>query len=90
MKLVSVLHKRDNIQNRKLCSELIIASVIPGRSQQKNHKLKRAAQSRSKLTDLFKQPRPDDKSSTNKSFDNVTRKKICKKSQVSISETTLF
>ena len=45
MKLVSVLHRRDNIENRKFCSELLNVSVRPSRSQQKNRELKRVARS---------------------------------------------
>ena len=60
MKLVSVLHRRDNIENRKFCNELINVLIMPDGSQQKNRELKCAAQSCSKLTDLFKKLRPDD------------------------------
>ena len=45
MSLVSVLHRRENIENRKFCSELINVSVMPGRSEQKNCEMKCAAQS---------------------------------------------
>ena len=89
MNLVSVLHRRDNIEIRKFCTELINLSVMPGRSQQKNHYLKRAAQPCSKLTDLFKKSRPDDQSSTDESL-MMLQAKICKKSQMSRSETTFF
>ena len=42
MNLVSVLHRRDNIDNRKICSELINVSKMSGRNQQKNRELTRA------------------------------------------------
>ena len=45
---------------------------MPGRSQPKNRELKCAAQSCSKLTDLFKKSRLDDQPSTNESLDDVT------------------
>ena len=88
LNLVSVLHRRDNIEIRKFCTELINLSVMPGRSQQKNHYLKRAAQPCSKLTDLFKKSRHDDQSSTDESL-MMSQAKICK-SQMSRSETTFF
>ena len=59
-----------------IIKELINVSVIPGRSKQKNCKLKRVAQSCSKLTDLFKKSRPDDQSSTNQNLNDVTGKNI--------------
>ena len=49
---------------------------MSGRSQQKNRELKRAVQSSSNLTDLFKKSRPDDQSSTNESLDDITGKNI--------------
>ena len=76
MNFVSVLHKRDNTENKKLCSELINLSVKSGRSQQNNRELKRAAQSCSKLTDLLKKSRPDDQSAINESLDDVTDKNM--------------
>ena len=39
MKYVSVLHIKDNIENRKCCSELIKVSKMPGVNQQKNREL---------------------------------------------------
>ena len=66
--LISVLHRRDSIENRKFFNELINVLIIPGRSQQKNCQLKRAAQSCSKLTDLLKKARPDDSFSTNEMY----------------------
>ena len=74
--LVPVLNRRDSIENRKLCSELLNVSVMPGRGQQKNLELKCAAQSCSKLADLFKKLRPDDQFSTNESLDDVTSKNM--------------
>ena len=74
--LVSVLHRPDDIQNRKFCSKLINVSVMPGTSHQRNRKLKCGAQSCSKLTGLFQKSRPDDQCSTNKSFDDVGRKNM--------------
>ena len=53
---------------------------MPGRSQQKNRKLKRAAQSSAKLTDLFKKLRPDDQSSTNEILSDTTGNNIQKES----------
>ena len=47
---------------------------MPGRSQQRNYELKSAAQSCSKLTNLFKRLRLDDQYSTNESLNNVTDK----------------
>ena len=76
MNLVSVLHRRGNIENRTFCSELLNVPVMPGRSQQKNRELKRAAQSFSKLTDRLKKLRPDDQSSTNESLNDVTSKNM--------------
>ena len=76
MKIVSVLYRGDNIENRKFCSELLNVSVMFGRSQQKNRELKRAALSHSKLTDLLKKSRPDDQSSTNENLDNIAGKNI--------------
>ena len=52
MNFVSVLHRRDNTENKKFCSELINLSVKSGKSHQNNREFKRAAQSYSKLTDL--------------------------------------
>ena len=49
---------------------------MSGRSQQKNRELKRAVQSSSNLTDLFKKSRPDDQSFTNESLDDITGKNI--------------
>ena len=72
MKLVSVLHRKDKTENRKIFDELKNVSVIPDRSQQKNRELRRAAQSCSKFTDTFKKSRRDDQSSTNESLDDVT------------------
>ena len=66
--LISVLHRRDSIENRKFFNELINVLIIPGRSQQKNRQLKRAAQSCSKLTDLLKKARPDDSFSTDEMY----------------------
>ena len=74
--LVPVLNRRDSIENRKLCSELLNVSVMPGRGQQKNLELKCAAQSCSKLADLFQKLRPDDQFSTNESLDDVTSKNM--------------
>ena len=68
MKYVSVLHIKDNTENRKCCSELIKVSKMPGVNQQKNRELKRAA------PDLFKKSRPDQQSSTNETVDDVTGK----------------
>ena len=76
MNLVSVLHRRGNIENRTFCSELLNVPVMPGRSQQKNRELKRAAQSFSKLTDRLKKLRSDDQSSTNESLNDVTSKNM--------------
>ena len=78
MKYVSVLHIKDNTENRKCCSELIKVSKMPGVNQQKNRELKRAA------PDLFKKSRPDQQSSTNETVDMSQ----AKKSQVSRRETT--
>ena len=77
MKFVSVLLRIDNIENRKLCSELKNVSVMDGRSQQKG---KRVAQSCSKLTDLFTNSRSDDQSSTNESLNDVASKNMQKES----------
>ena len=74
MNLLSVLHRRDNIENLEFWCESINISVMPGRSQQRNYELKSAAQSCSKLTDLFKRLRLDDQYSTNESLNNVTDK----------------
>ena len=74
MNLVSALHRNDNIESRKFCSELINVSKMSVRNQQRNCELKRAAQSCSKLTDLLKKSRPDDQFSTNESLDDVTGK----------------
>ena len=79
MNLVSALHRRDNIESRKFCSELIKVSKIHGRNQQRNRKLKCATQSYSKLTDLFKKSRPDDQYSTNESLDDVTGEKYARR-----------
>ena len=76
--LVSPLHRRYNIESRKFCRELN-ASKMPGRNQQRNRELKRAAQPCSKLTDLFKKSRPDDQYSTNESLDDVTGKKYARR-----------
>ena len=76
MNLVSVLHRVDNIKNRKFCRTLMNASVTPGRSQQKNGVLKCAAHSCTKCYSLFRKSRPNDQSSTNESLDNVTGKNM--------------
>ena len=84
MKLVSVLHRKDKTENRKICIELKSVSVIPDRSQQKNRELKRAAQSCSKFTDTLKKSMinlPLMKASM------MSQTQICKKIQVSRSET---
>ena len=78
MKYVSVLHTKDNIENRKWCSKLIKVSKLPDVNHQKNRELKRAA------PDLFKKSRPDQQSSTNETVDMSQ----AKKSQVSRRETT--
>ena len=88
MNLVSALHRRDKIENRKFCSELINVSKMPGRNQQRNCELKRAVHSCSKLTDLFKKWRPDDQYSTNESLDDVTDKKYARR--VRCAEEKLF
>ena len=51
-------------------------SGMSGINQQKDRELNRAAQSSSKLTNLFKKWRPDDQSSTNESLDDVTGKNM--------------
>ena len=79
MNLVSALYRRDNIESRKFCSELINASKMPCRNQQRDRELKRTAQSCSKLTDLFKKSIPDDQYSTNESLDDVTGKKYARR-----------
>lgn len=74
MNLLSVLHRRDNIENLEFWCESINISVMPGRSQQRNYELKSAARSCTKLTDVFKTLRLDDQYSTNESLHNVTDK----------------
>ena len=60
MNLASTLHRSDNIESKKFCSELINVSKMPDRNQLKNRELRRATQPCSKLVDLFKKSRPDD------------------------------
>ena len=69
-----VLHRTGNTENIKFCSEFKMVLAMADRIKQKNLKLKRAAQSCSKLIDLLKKSTPDYQSSTNESLDDVTDK----------------
>ena len=53
MDLVSTLNSRDTIESRKLSSEVINVSVMPGRTQQKNSELKYVTKSCLKNGDLM-------------------------------------
>ena len=81
--LVSALHRRDNIKNRKFSSELINVSVMSGRTQQENSEVKLVAQSclknRNLMTNL-----PPIKAAI------MSQAKICKRSQVSRRKATFF
>ena len=79
----TALHRRDKTENRKCSSELINVSITSGRTQQENSKLKHVADSWFKNQDPMISL-PPVKASI------MPQLKICKRSQVSRSETRFF